>query len=361
MRYRVAIVGCGRIAGTIDDETTGDNSWVEYLPHSHAAAYRLVEKTILWAAADTSPEQLARFRERYGVDRCYADYREMIDKERPDIVSVTTPANLHAEVTVYAAEHGVKGVYCEKAMACSLEEADRMKETCARNGVAFNLGTVRRYHPGFEKMRELILSGSIGAPRTLVHPVSASLLLHTGSHCFDTILYLLGDPDVDYVQAQLGSFIHQDGTASSPHYDACANRFAGRNLWESDPAVRHAYVHFQNDIQAQVVMAPERYDFHVFCEEGSVSVLQDGKRWELCRHVAGRTFEYPAFPFFPKRSPTVHCINDLIGSIESRNLGHLEVSHRGMEIAIAAAQSHIEGGRSIQLPVTNRGLVVPNH
>jgi predicted dehydrogenase len=246
-------------------------------------------------------------------------------------------------------------------MASSLEEADAMKEACTRNGVAFNMGTLRRYHPGFEKVQELVLGGSLGAPRALIHPVGGSLLLHTGSHCFDTVLFLLGDPEVESVQAQLGTFIHANGTASGADYDAVANRFRGKNLWESDPAVRHAFVQFTGGVHAHVIMAPGRYDFQVFCEKGYVGVYQDGERWELGVHGKDRDFAHPPFPAFPKKSPTVRCIEDLIGAIESGSLGHMEVSHRGMEIAIAAAQSHIEDGRRIRPPVTNRALFVPNH
>ena len=357
-KYRVGIVGCGRMGGTIDDELGESRAG---LPYSHAAAYKAVANTILVAAADTKPQKLASFCKRYGVDRCYTDYREMIDREKLDILSVTTPAASHAEATVFAAEHGVKGVYCEKAMACSLAEADAMKEACRGNKTAFNLGTSRRYNPGFQSMRELILGGTLGAPRSLVHPVDGSLLLHTGSHCFDTILFLLGDPEVEYVQATLGSYTHANGTVSAAEYDPTTNCFQGRNAWESDPAIHHAAMRFNNDVLAHVIMTTGRYDFQVMCEQGTVSCSEGSRRWELELLRKDRTLEAVPFPDFTPASSTVRCINDLICAIEAGTLGHLETSHRGMEIAIAAAQSHIEGGRRIKPPVTNRSLLVPNH
>ncbi len=356
-KFRVGIVGCGRMGGTIDDEIKEAKS---RLPYSHAAAYKEVAATALVAAADNNPQKRASFTKRYEV-KCYADYREMIERERLDIVSVTTPATSHAEVSIYAAQHGVRGIYCEKAMACSLEEADAMRQACQQNRVAFNLGTSRRYHPGFEKMRELALGGTLGALRTVVHPVDGSLLMHTGSHCFDTMLFLLGDPEVDYVQATLGSYTHGNGTVSAVQYDPVGNCFTGKNAWESDPAVAHASIRFENEASAHLILVTGRYDFQVLCENGSVCCSENGGQWELRKRTNDGAFQELPFPSFTPASSTSRCIKDLIGAIESGSLGHMEVSHRGMEIAIAVAQSHIEDGRRITMPVKNRSLHVPNH
>ena len=56
----------------------------------------------------------------------YTDYREMLEKEQPDIVSVATQPEHRAEIVIYAAEHGVKAIYAEKAMAASMDEAAAM-------------------------------------------------------------------------------------------------------------------------------------------------------------------------------------------------------------------------------------------
>ena len=60
---------------------------------------------------------LAQAGKRYGVpsERLYTDYQEMIDRERPDIVSVATQPEQRAEIVSYAAEHGAKAVYAEKS------------------------------------------------------------------------------------------------------------------------------------------------------------------------------------------------------------------------------------------------------
>jgi len=76
---------------TIDDELRGKPNL--QLPYSHAAGYRAADRVALVAAADIDPDQLENARERYDVPRGYEDYREMIEPENPDILSVaTTPA-----------------------------------------------------------------------------------------------------------------------------------------------------------------------------------------------------------------------------------------------------------------------------
>ena len=70
----------------------------------------------LVAASDLLPEQLQDFKRRWGVTALYSDYREMIAKEKPDIVSVTTRAQERAEVVISVAEAGVRVIYATKPM-----------------------------------------------------------------------------------------------------------------------------------------------------------------------------------------------------------------------------------------------------
>src|SRR5919198_1184469 len=106
-----------------------------------AADARAVGRTEVVAVANRGKERLERFKERFGVERTYLDYREMIECERPDIVSVTTPSLARAEPTIFAAEHGVRGIWAEKGLCASLAEADRVATAVRGNGVVFNWGT----------------------------------------------------------------------------------------------------------------------------------------------------------------------------------------------------------------------------
>src|SRR5688500_18404359 len=148
--YRAASVGCSRIGAFIDNEVQGRPDRV--LPYSHAAGYEACERTDLVAGADLRPDVLEAFGGRYDVpaSRRYTDYKAMIEREKPDILSVATQPEQHAEVTIYAAEHGVRAIYCEKPMCTSLEEAEHMAEAVNRNGVAFNMGANRRFYRAYD-------------------------------------------------------------------------------------------------------------------------------------------------------------------------------------------------------------------
>ena len=159
--YRAAVIGCSRMGAFIDNERVGHLSsevasyLAQNLPVSHAASFFAEERTDLIACSDLRTEVMMEFGKRYNVpaERQYTDYREMLEKEQPDIVSVATQPEHRAEVVIYAAQHGVKAIYAEKAMAASMDEADAMVEAVERNGIAFNLGTNRRWDTGFDKMK----------------------------------------------------------------------------------------------------------------------------------------------------------------------------------------------------------------
>ena len=85
------------------------------LPYSHAAGYTAYERTTIVAASDVVAEKAEYVCSKWNIPKQYADYREMIEKEEPDIVSVATPpGKIMRKITIFAAEHGVKGVYCDK-------------------------------------------------------------------------------------------------------------------------------------------------------------------------------------------------------------------------------------------------------
>ena len=151
--YRAAIIGCGSIA------------------NSHASGYNRVETTTLVACADTVEAKAQSFAERNGIPNHYADYRQMLEVEQPDIVSVCTWHPLHAEMTIAAAARQPKAILCEKPMATNLGEAEAMMIACQRNQVKLAIGFQRRFLGAWTKAKELIAAGAIGEASTgIAHP-----------------------------------------------------------------------------------------------------------------------------------------------------------------------------------------------
>src|SRR5262249_50678134 len=149
------------------------------------------------------------FCKRWGVPRYDLDYREMIRREKPDIVSVGTPTGSHAEVSIFAMRHGVRGVYCEKAMCSSLEEADAIGEAVHHSGAKFMLGAQRRHHPNLQTARRIAASGELGRLVSVTTWMECALL-HSLSHLIDAGLYLAGDAAPIWVFGLLGSVRSHD-------------------------------------------------------------------------------------------------------------------------------------------------------
>ena len=105
--YKAALIGCSRMGAFIDNEVMG-SPWAQ-LPYSHAAGYEASDRTDFVACSDLRTEVMEQVGNRYGVakEKQYTDYKALIDKEQPDIVSVATQPEHRAEIVIYAAEHGV--------------------------------------------------------------------------------------------------------------------------------------------------------------------------------------------------------------------------------------------------------------
>lgn len=175
--YRVGIIGCGSIA------------------RAHAYGWTNCEHTELVALADITPEARAEFGERFGIPpaKQYADLREMLDQERPDIVSVCLWHGQHAPAVVAAAARRPKAILCEKPMATSLGEAEQMIVAAGRNHVKLAIGHQRRFLPGWNEARRLVAAGAIGRPLHLWSTV-ADGLLNWGTHTIDMMRFVMGDP-----------------------------------------------------------------------------------------------------------------------------------------------------------------------
>jgi hypothetical protein len=112
--YRACLIGCGRMGATIDDEVRDRPDSLRWLPYSHAAACTAIDRVDLVAVADVVPEKVEEIKRRYAVPRGYTDYRELIRSERPDILCIATRPGPHEEQVIFAAENGVRAIYCEK-------------------------------------------------------------------------------------------------------------------------------------------------------------------------------------------------------------------------------------------------------
>ncbi|MCC6628118.1 MAG: Gfo/Idh/MocA family oxidoreductase [Chloroflexi bacterium] len=179
---RVGIIGCGSIG------------------RAHAHGWTTCERTDLVAIADITPAARDEFGDHFAVPAAgrYADFREMLDSERLDIVSVCLWHGQHASTVVAAAARQPKVILCEKPMATSLGEAEQMLIAAQRNSVKLAIGHQRRFLPGWNEARRLVADGAIGRPTHLWSTV-ADGLLNWGTHTIDMMRYIMDDPEATSV------------------------------------------------------------------------------------------------------------------------------------------------------------------
>src|SRR4051794_20225135 len=106
---RAGIVGCSGIAIAKPERTDAPRRTP--MPHSHAAAYHAVPGIAVVAVCDVVPESTARSQSLWGQAAAYTDYREMLARERLDLLSIVTPDHLHADIFVDACAAGVRGIF----------------------------------------------------------------------------------------------------------------------------------------------------------------------------------------------------------------------------------------------------------
>lgn len=183
-KWRVAVIG-----------RTGKGNY----GHGLDVVWNACEDVEVVAVADPDEAGRAKAMARTKAKAGYADYREMLAKERPQIVSVADRfLGQHAEMVVACAEAGAN-VFLEKPMARSLAEADAMIDACQRSHVKLAIAHQTRMSPRIKVIRDLIGSGKIGdlveirARGKEDHRGGGEDLMVLGTHIFDLMRALAGD------------------------------------------------------------------------------------------------------------------------------------------------------------------------
>ena len=142
-KLNFGIIGCGRIA------------------YKHAEAIKKNEKANLLCVCDIIEERAVEYKDKYGAEANYTDYRKMLKHRGLDVVNICTPSGMHAEMGIAAAKAG-KHVIVEKPMALSLKDADDLIEACDENGVKLAVCFQNRFNPPVQKMRRALEAGRFG-------------------------------------------------------------------------------------------------------------------------------------------------------------------------------------------------------
>lgn len=114
------------------------------------------------ALCDIIPERCASANENYMINaRIYTDYKELCADKSVDTIHICTPNPLHCEMTLEALKNG-KHVYCEKPLACSWTDAQKMLEAQKKVGTKMACGLQWRYNSSPMEMKEMYKNGELG-------------------------------------------------------------------------------------------------------------------------------------------------------------------------------------------------------
>ena len=206
---RIGIIGAGGIA-----------------QHYHIPSYRRCEQVEVVAACDIHQAALEQMRTQFGVTSLYTDYREMLDKEQLDVVSVCASNDQHYPIVVAAIDKGLD-IYCEKPLAMTYEQAKRMYASALSAGIKTGVNFSHRRTPAAMLAKEILDSGALGAVNYVSAVYAAGWVGYAdrpatwrndrdragfgglgdmGSHMIDMMLWWLGC-DITSVAAQMQTVV----------------------------------------------------------------------------------------------------------------------------------------------------------
>ena len=196
--------------------------------NGHAAAYAHIPRGRLACIATRNRENLDAFGERWSVDTRYTDYREMLGREKPDLVHVNTPPDVRLEVMEAAEAAGVGALIIEKPLAIQAEDYLAILEFSRRCRLKVAINHQLHFHPRRKHLQELVGEGAIGELRFI--DASARMnVAYQGTHVLQSIaaFHPLGVPSAVFaqvsgtngLQASRRNHYAPDATAATIRYE----------------------------------------------------------------------------------------------------------------------------------------------
>jgi predicted dehydrogenase len=186
-----AVVGLGRIGSLLESDRLREK------PATHASAIVKNPECVLVAGCDLDEERRKRFEKEWGIRATYAETGAMLNTLRIDILHVATPPHTHLDIVREAARRGVPVVVCEKPLAQTASEAQKIAELYEKGPVKILVNHERRYSRDYLKVKRHIETRSFGPLRS-IHAIlymgerrpAFSILLDDGTHLVDIVRFL---------------------------------------------------------------------------------------------------------------------------------------------------------------------------
>ncbi len=331
---KIAVIGCGTIANAAHIPSYMNNSEVE-----------------IKYFCDIILDRAENCVKKYGCGQAVVDYHDILNDDEIKAVSVCTPNNVHATISIDFLRAG-KDVLCEKPAARTYKEALEMQKVQHETGKTLNIGVVNRFNDSVNKIKEYIDAGKLGD----IHHVYVSFRAHRsipglggafttkaiagggalidwGVHYLDIVMYCCGDPKIKTVTGEafcklgkdMENYVYTDMWAGPPSLDGVYDvddsvtgmiRTSGpvisfNGAWAQNIGVNDAYIDFMGD-------------------KGGIR-LQYGKEFTVYTTENGSLVE-----FTPKFNMTDHFQNEINAFVNCVKTGEKLASH--IDVAILTSQ-----------------------
>ena len=199
MNYNSAVIGLGNIGFRFQLDRKRRGTW------SHMDAYKKSNSVSIVAAVETDPGNMRLFKEKNRGIPVYRRVRDLFKNHDIDVVSICVPTDRHFSVFSEIMQYDIKAVFCEKPLAYSPEESEKMVRAGREKGIVFAVNYSRRWESSYNLVREMIKKGAIGNIKT-IHSFYSGQIYNIGSHLFDVALFVAGLRPVSVSAIEIGNF-----------------------------------------------------------------------------------------------------------------------------------------------------------
>ena len=194
MAWRTVLVGCGNMGMLYDPPAPDDTDW----PQSHALAIARHPQFVLSGLVDSDAARRDEAQRRFPETLVFSDGLAAFAETHPDLVVIATPTPHHLPSVEQAVASSARHVFCEKPLAESADEAERIAAACRSANVGLTVNYSRRWSRSIATAQARVASGAFGPPR-LITGYYRSALGNNGAHLLDLALWFGGKLGVEDV------------------------------------------------------------------------------------------------------------------------------------------------------------------
>jgi predicted dehydrogenase len=148
---------------------------------------------------DQNPETLSLVGREQGIpaERQFTDVATLLEKTRPECVIIATTAPTHSSYTCLAAEAGARYILCEKPMAVSLAECDRMIDVCRHNNAKLAINHQMRFMEQYTEPKRILQGEDFGGLKSVTVVAGNFGMAMNGTHYFEMFRYMTDEAPVE--------------------------------------------------------------------------------------------------------------------------------------------------------------------